>query len=123
MPCQMYFMTSSLLNVSPLFPDQLLTCRSSFFASIATDVRDKGLWNIAFFKLILNLLLCRRLYDIFRKKKKNEMLRTIAFSLFTDVLTLNLFGKGFQKNNFIHYCASTTSNDPWRKGKLMEGNK
>ena len=29
----------------------------------------------------------------------------------SNVLTINLFGKGL-KNNFTHYCASTTSNDP-----------
>ena len=47
------------------------------------------------------------------------MLPTIAFSLFSNVLTLNLFRKGL-KDNFTQYCASATSNDPSSKGKLME---
>ena len=47
------------------------------------------------------------------------MLPTIAFSLFSNVLTLNLFRKGL-KDNFTQYCPSTTSNDPSSIGKLME---
>ena len=35
----------------------------------------------------------------------------IAFYLLSNVLTLNLFRKGL-KDNFTHYCASTTSKDP-----------
>ena len=55
----------------------------------------------------------------FEKNKKNELMPTIAFYLFSIVLTLNLFRKAL-KDNFTHYCASMSSNDPWSIGKLME---
>ena len=100
----MYFMTSSLIHVSPLFPDQLLTCRPAFPLQSRLKSATKDCeTSLSLEKLILNplphnfetILVYNALKTFFEKKKKNEKLPTIAFSSFSNVLTLNLFGKGF----------------------------
>ena len=96
MLCQMYFMTSSLLNVSLLFPDQFLTCMPSFSLQSLLIYATKDYETSLFSSCYLTPYFVEGFSTFFeKKKKKNEMLRTIAFSLFSNVLTLNLFGKGF----------------------------
>ena len=107
--CQMYFMTSSLIRVSQLFPDQLLTCRpaislQSRLKSATKDCKSSRFLRslyLTLYHITLKRSWCRRFWRHFSKKRNAA---DHCFLLIQQCFDPKFVSKGFKRQFYPLLC-------------------